>query len=208
MKRILLSLSAVISLSLIIVIGLAIKERIVVAQDLSSCPALNCWMDGTASTPLGDTLTVNGTLNVTADGTLQQAGIAIELATTATEVVAATNVITAAESGTTFFLNDATEFVSTLPAVAAGLRYTFIVTAAPASADYTIVTDGSANVLNIVAWAGGIDDAADVAVARDVVTFVDAQAVVGDWLYCISDGTSWQCTGGAAVAAGLTTGQT
>lgn len=192
----------------LVIVIVAIVGATAFAQDMSSCPTLNCWEDGGASTALGDTITVNGTLNVTADGTLQQAGVAIELATSATEVVAATNVITAAESGTTFFLNDATEFVSTLPAVAAGLRYTFIVTGAPSGADYTIVTNGSANVLNIVAMAGGIDDAADVAVARDVVTFVDAQAVVGDWLYCISDGTSWQCRGGAAVAAGLTTGQT
>lgn len=124
------------------------------------------------------------------------------------EVVTETNVITAAESGATFFLNDATEFASTLPAPAAGLRYTFIVTAAPASASYTIGTNGGDNILNIVAMAGGGADAADVATARDVVTFVDSQAVVGDWLYCISDGTSWQCTGMAAVAAGLTTGQT
>ena len=56
---------------------------------------------------------------------------------TAAEVVTATNVITAAESGTTFFLSSATEFVSTLPAPALGLNFTFIVAAAPASASYT-----------------------------------------------------------------------
>ncbi len=124
------------------------------------------------------------------------------------EVVIATNVITAAESGATFFLNAATEFVSTLPAVAAGLRYTFIVTGAPASASYTVVTDSSANVMTVILTAGGINDASDVATARDVVTFVDAQAVAGDWMFCISDGTSWLCRGSAAVAAGITTGQT
>ncbi len=123
------------------------------------------------------------------------------------EVVAATNAITAAESGATFFLNDATEFVSTLPAVAAGLRYKFIVTAAPASASYTIVTPAGADLMAVILTAGGIDDASDVAVDRDVITFVDAQAVVGDWVECISDGTKWFCQGSAAVAAGITTGQ-
>ena len=47
------------------------------------------------------------------------------------EDVTATNAITSAESGKVFFLNSSTEFVSTLPAPAAGLRYTFIVKAAP-----------------------------------------------------------------------------
>lgn len=134
-----------------------------------------------------------------------QAGVGV---TAPAEVVTATNVITAEESGATFFLNSATEFASTLPAPALGLNYKFIVAAAPSGANYTVVTNASANIINIVAAAGGIDDAADVAVARDIVSFVSAAAVVGDWLYCISDGTSWQCTGQAAVAAGLTTGQT
>jgi hypothetical protein len=186
------------------------------AQNLSSCPTLNCWEDSGASTALGDTVTIGGTMNVASGGTLnvqsggalQQAGVPITLASSAVEVVTATNVITAAESGTTFFLNSGTEFVSTLPVPAAGLRYTFIIAAAPAAASYTIVTNASANIINIVAMAGGATDAADVATAQDVITFVDAQAVVGDWVYCISDGTSWQCTGMAAVVAGLTTGAT
>ncbi len=123
------------------------------------------------------------------------------------EIVAATNVIIATESGKTFFLNDSTEFISTLPAPASGLRYTFIVTAAPASASYTVVTNASANIMTVILTAGGIDDASDVAVARDVVTFVDAQSVPGDWMECISDATNWFCRGSAAVAAGITTGQ-
>ena len=124
------------------------------------------------------------------------------------EIVAATNVITAAESGATFFLNDTTEFVSTLPAVASGLRYTFIITGAPTGANYTIVTNASANVLNIVAVAGGGAEAADIATGRDLLTIVQDEAVAGDWIYCISDGTSWQCTGMFATAAGLTSGVT
>ena len=65
----------------------------------------------------------------------------------ATEVVTATNVIAAAESGTTFFLNAATEFVSTLPAPAAGLNFRFIVSAAPSGASYTVVTTSSSNII-------------------------------------------------------------
>src|SRR5215213_1051351 len=99
------------------------------------------------------------------------------------EVVTATNVITASESGKTFFLNSATEFVSTLPAAAAGLRYSFIVTAAPASASYTVITPGASGGANIILGhilssqdAGGSADSETS--GGDTITFVDSKAVV------------------------------
>ena len=121
----------------------------------------------------------------------------------ASEVVTATNAITAAESGTTFFLNSATEFVSTLPAPAQGLMYTFIVAAAPVSASYTIVTNGSANIIKGQAYpASGA--AGDTGTADDTITFVDGQSVAGDRVIVISDGTSWFAYAWCAVAAGVT----
>jgi hypothetical protein len=121
----------------------------------------------------------------------------------ANEIVTATNVITAAESGKTFFLNSATEFVSTLPAPAAGLTYTFIVTAAPSGASYTVVTNSSANIIkglqNSVAG-----DAGDSGTADDTITFVDGQAVAGDKVEVWSDGTSWFAYAISKVAAGIT----
>ena len=209
-------------LSVVVLIGLA--GVVAVAQNLSSCPTINCWEDGGAQTALGDRVTIGGSLDVTTGGEIDiEAGGALNIAGTAVtatavelnqaadnsasvEVVTATNVITAAESGATFFLNDAAEFASTLPAVAAGLRYTFIVTGAPSGASYTIGTDAGADVLNVVAMTGEAASVGLVATGQDVLTFVLAESVVGDWVYCISDGTSWQCTGMAAVAAGLTSG--
>ncbi len=205
------------------VTGVMLLTAIALAQ-ISSCPTLNCWLDGTAPTAMGDRVTIGGSLDITTGGDLDvEAGATLNIAGTAitasaaelnqaadnsasVEVVAATNVITAAESGATFFLNDTTEFASTLPALAAGLRYTFIVAAAPSGANYTIVTDGGDNVLNIVAQTGEAASVALVATGQDLLTLVSALAVVGDWIYCISDGTSWQCKGGFAVAAGLTSG--
>lgn len=121
----------------------------------------------------------------------------------ANEIVTATNVITAAESGKTFFLNSATEFVSTLPAVAAGLRFTFICTAAPSGASYTIVTNSSSNIIkgNQNSVAG---DAGDFGTADDTITFVDGQAVAGDKVELWSDGTSWFAYAISKVAAGIT----
>lgn len=120
-----------------------------------------------------------------------------------TEVVAATNVIGAAESGSVFFLNSATEFVSTLPAVAAGLHYTFIVSAAPSGASYTVVTATSANI--IVGQQHDTGGAAgDFGDTDDTITFVDGQAVAGDMVEVYSDGTNWFAYAFSKVAAGIT----
>jgi hypothetical protein len=119
------------------------------------------------------------------------------------EDVTATNVILATESGKTFFLDSATEFVSTLPAPSPGLRFSFIVAAAPAGASYTIVTGASANIIKGQQHdAGGA--AGDTGTADDTITFVDGQAVAGDRVDVISDGTSWFAYAFSKVAAGIT----
>jgi hypothetical protein len=120
-----------------------------------------------------------------------------------TENTTATNAITAAESGKTFLLNSATEFVSTLPAPAAGLRYTFIVAAAPSGASYTVVTTSSANVIKGMQVCAA-DAAGDTGTADDTITFADGQAVAGDMVTVWSDGTSWFAVAHSRVAAGIT----
>ncbi len=112
----------------------------------------------------------------------------------ATEVVAATNVITAAESGKTFFLNSATEFVSTLPAPAAGLNYRFIVSAAPVGASYTIVTNSSANIIKGQVYTLDVNSGTDPdfeTSGGDTISLVDAKAVAGDMVEVFCDGTNW-----------------
>lgn len=120
---------------------------------------------------------------------------AVPLAGTGTaEVVTATNVITADESGKTFFLNSATEFVSTLPAPALGLKYTFVVSAAPSGASYTVVTNASANIIKGHILSSDLNAASDAdfeTSGGDTLTFVDSKAVAGDCATFISDGTSW-----------------
>jgi hypothetical protein len=114
--------------------------------------------------------------------------------TDATEVVAATNVIAAGETGKTFFLNHATEFVSTLPAPAAGLKFTFVVSGAPSGASYTIVTASSANIIKGQVYSSDLDAAgnADFETAGgDTITLVDSKSVAGDRVDVICDGTNW-----------------
>lgn len=150
------------------------------------------------------TLDAKGSGTVTINGTATGAVITNKnLRTDFTEVVTATNVITAAESGSVFYLNSSSEFVSTLPAPAAGLHYTFVVTAAPSGASYTVTTNSSANV--IVGQATNAAGAAgDTGTTDDTVSFVDGQAVVGDMIEVWSDGTKWYIHGKSAVAAGIT----
>lgn len=117
--------------------------------------------------------------------------------------ITATRQVSGEESGSVFFLSSATEFVTTLPLPKRGLHYTFIVTAAPSGASYTIVTNGSANIINGKqnSVAG---DAGDTGTTDDTISFVDGQAVAGDKVELFCDGTNWFAYAISAVAAGIT----
>lgn len=135
----------------------------------------------------------------------QRKHLAAIAASAKAETVSAANVITAAESGKTFFLALAGGFASTLPAPAAGLKYRFVVSVAPTTA-YTIVTNGSANIIK-----GGINelevdtgDDGPYDNDADTLTFVANVAVVGDWVDFESDGTSWFIRGQTNADGGIT----
>lgn len=108
-----------------------------------------------------------------------------------TEVVAAENTITASESGSVFFLNDATEFDSILPAPAAGLHFTFIVSAAPSGANYTITSNSAANIIKGTVHSSTGGDADSETSGCDTINFVASAAVAGDTCELWCDGTNW-----------------
>jgi hypothetical protein len=111
--------------------------------------------------------------------------------------------LTAADSGKTIFLDSATEFVTTLPLPAAGLRFTFIVKAAPVGTAYTVVTKNSANIIKGQQYnAAGV--AGDTGTADDTITFVASSSVAGDRVELISDGTSWFAYAFCTLAASIT----
>lgn len=123
-----------------------------------------------------------------------QNGAAVPLRVDGAEIVTATKALTAAESGKTVFLNSATEFVTTLPAPALGLRYKFVVTAAPSGASYTIVTNGSANIIKGAVYSADLNAVSDGDIetsGADTITLVDAKAVAGDVVELECDGTNW-----------------
>lgn len=117
--------------------------------------------------------------------------------------ITGTRTVSADESGSTFFINNATGFVTTLPAPAAGLKYTFINKTANTSGNHTIVTASSANIIkgNQNSVAG---DAGDSGTADDTISFVANQSVAGDKVELFCDGTSWFAYAISRVAAGIT----
>lgn len=137
--------------------------------------------------------------------TLDELVNAVDGAARAEDLTEATT-LTAADSGKTLYLNSTTEFATTLPSPAAGLKFKFVVKAAPSGASYTVVTASSANIL-----IGGIneletdtgDDGPYIA-DGDTITFVDGTSVVGDFVEVESDGTSWYVNGQANADGGIT----
>ena len=120
------------------------------------------------------------------------------------EVVTTTNVITAAESGTTYFLNSATGFVSTLPAPAAGLRFRFVCIAVPTSGAHTVVPTGGSDIFqgNVM-----VASTVDPVVGQDTLSFDQDDADIGDWIEVISDGTSWFVSGSFTTTGGFSHAQ-
>lgn len=124
------------------------------------------------------------------------------------EIVTATNVLTAGEmTGKAFFLNSATEFVTTLPAPFLGARAKFIVSAAPSGASYTIVAASSANIIKGHVLSSDLNNAADAdfeTSGGDTISFVDGVAVAGDWVELESDGTNWFASARTSAMGGVT----
>ena len=123
------------------------------------------------------------------------------------ETVTAANVLTAAESGTTYFLSALAGFASTLPAPASGLAFSFVVITAPTSNGYTIGTNAGADVMSgthsVTATGGG----SAIALA-DVITLVANSAVAGDRVDVVSNGTYWYVVAASTLKASITSAAT
>jgi hypothetical protein len=118
-----------------------------------------------------------------------------------TEVVTTTNVITAAESGSTFILNSATAFVSTLPAVAAGLRYTFICGATQVTGgNHTIVPTDDNTIYGEAVVAGASVPAS----AEGSINLIADTMLPGDRVDVFCDGTNWYVQATATASGALT----
>lgn len=143
--------------------------------------------------------------------TLQDASGTVELVQAkVSETVTAANVLTASECGKTMYLNSATEFQTTLPAVStitAGCEFTFIIVGAPSGANYTIITGNS---LENVITGGATERETDTnddgpyLASADTIAFVDGLAVAGDYIKLISDGSTYYMHGQVNADGALT----
>ena len=142
---------------------------------------------------------VNGTLVINENGDF--VGESVE----SSEVVTATNVLTATESGKTLYLDAAAGFETTLPAAALGLNFKFVVKTAPTSNGYTITGDPADKIYGTVACSGAEATINGVtASAADNVILVHNQATIGDLVAFMSDGANWYVTGNVNTYAALT----
>ena len=126
---------------------------------------------------------------------------------TAAEINTTTKSVSAVENGEVFFLSLAAGFVTTLPAPALGLRYSFVVRTAPTSGAYTIVTTSSANIIKGSIYTSDVNSATDAdfeTAGGDTITFVQNKAVAGDTVDLISDGTNWFAYGFCTVFDAIT----
>ena len=164
------------------------------------------YVEGTAE--FDDTIYADG--NITGDGATVISGVLSD-----SEDVADTgNVIAATECGKMFFLNDATEDASILPAISAtpaGCWFEFYTTAAPSGASYTIVTGNThENLLygSVVEAETDTGDDGPVAQAQDTITLVDGQFLIGDVIRIVSDGGRWFVNGQVQKDGAVTFGTT
>lgn len=128
---------------------------------------------------------------------------AASLAASSTRTITGTDSITAADHNCVIFIDNATGFVTTLPAPIAGFQCEIINKTANTSGNHTVVTNASANVIkgNQNSVAG---DAGDFGTADDTISFVANQSIAGDRVTLRCDGTSWFAYAISKVAAGVT----
>ena len=111
------------------------------------------------------------------------------------------------DSGKVIILDLAGAFTTTLPACSgnAGWNVTIVVKTAPDGANYVVSSASSSDyVLGSVDT--GADSTADTSDGTDTqINFIDGEAVAGDWVKLVCDGSAWKRVGGLGkVAAGIT----
>lgn len=109
--------------------------------------------------------------------------------------------LTAAMNGATIFWNAAAGFAVTLPALAAGLKFTFITAAAFATTNFQVLVPGGAN---LIFGGADVNSTWVPADAEDAINFVATAETIGDKIQVECDGTNWFVSGQVTAAGGVT----
>jgi hypothetical protein len=117
------------------------------------------------------------------------------------EVLTAAKTLTTAETNRTYILNSATAFAVTLPAVEAGLHYTFYAGATQVTGgNHTIVPTDDNTVYGEYLVAGLTVPAS----AEGSINWVADTILPGDKVEVFCDGTNWYVSGAAAASGAIT----
>ena len=118
------------------------------------------------------------------------------------EVVDAAKTLTSADNGKTFLMDAAAGKTITLPAVAAGLKFRFVVTSTFETSNWIIDSAEGDNITGNLIVNGGAVPAA----AEDQINFVNSAETVGDFIEIFADATNsqWIVWGIGAGAGGIT----
>lgn len=121
------------------------------------------------------------------------------------KTVSAATTLTAADSGKTIILDAAAGATVTLPALADGLRFKFVVGAAFATSNWVIASAEGDNISGIIMDMGSTV-AGVPAAAEDFINFVNSAETVGDWVELVCDygNSQWLVTGACSANGGIT----
>ena len=121
------------------------------------------------------------------------------------EVISAAQTLTAADSGKTFILDAAAGKTVTLPTLAEGLNFRFVVGAAFATDNWIIDSAEGDNINGIIADMGATV-AGVPAAGEDQINFVASAETIGDWVSLIADSSNsqWLVSGACAANGGIT----
>ena len=117
-----------------------------------------------------------------------------------TETIAADKTLTAADSGKTFWLDNATGETITLPALKDGLNFKFVIADNFATDNWIIDSAEGDNIEGMVEVAGAVV----VASGEDQVNFIATAEAKGDFVQLECNGTNWFLSGQAALSGGIT----
>jgi len=129
----------------------------------------------------------------------------IERALEVVETLSATQTLTKGDSGKVFILDAAAGKTITLPALAEGLRFKFIVGAAFATDNWVIASSEGDNINGIIADMGATV-AGVPAAGEDQINFVASAETIGDYIELICDygNSQWLVSGMCAANGGIT----
>jgi len=126
----------------------------------------------------------------------------IERARKNIEVLEGATTLTGADSGKVFLLDAAAGATVTLPAIAEGYHFKFIVASTFATTDWIVASAEGDNITgNLV-----VNGAAVPAAAEDQINFVNSAETVGDFVELIADAgnSQWIVSGLGNAAGGIT----